>query len=485
MPRYRRSDRFAALLLAALALAAEAAPAAAVILTVTTAVDVDTDDALCSLREAIVAANTDTAHHGCPAGTGPGDRIRFALLPGAVIELADSLPLVTSSILIEGPGAAELAIDGLGLVPLLFVNSPAGGVTLEIADLTLTRGYGAFPAGGALTLSAGDSALLLRVHVVDNRAENAGGGALLLSSLVDGAATLIVRESLFDGNVAEGPAGGGGIYAAAGSLLTIVRSTFTANRAEAQNGNGGALGLNHSTVEILVSTLSGNRAHGSGGAIFASAGGMTPASLSIADSTITANVAETNGDGDGEGGGIRLLPAIGSTQIFELQSTILAGNADSGFLLYPDLYLGDGAGVDLLTHGFNLLGINAGASALFAAGTPNAALDLVGTLAAPLAAGLEPLGDQGGPLQTHLPVDATGSWIVDQGNCLVTPNDQRGFVRFPGASRAVDDPDFPNAPGGDGCDIGAVELGAIDPGNVLFTDGLESGDLLLWSAAFP
>jgi CSLREA domain-containing protein len=40
-------------------------------LTVTTTSDTISNDGLCSLREAIIAANTDSAFHDCPAGTAP------------------------------------------------------------------------------------------------------------------------------------------------------------------------------------------------------------------------------------------------------------------------------------------------------------------------------------------------------------------------------------------------------------------------------
>ena len=46
------------------------APAAGVVITVETLVDADVAEGQCSLREAIVAANTDAAYRECPAGSG-------------------------------------------------------------------------------------------------------------------------------------------------------------------------------------------------------------------------------------------------------------------------------------------------------------------------------------------------------------------------------------------------------------------------------
>src|SRR5262249_41258936 len=72
-------------------------------------------NATCHLREAIVAANTDAAFGGCPAGAPGLDTI--VLQPASVIEYADvyedlggviganQLPAITSPITIEGQGS--------------------------------------------------------------------------------------------------------------------------------------------------------------------------------------------------------------------------------------------------------------------------------------------------------------------------------------------------------------------------------------------
>ena len=54
-----------------------ALPASAATIVVDSAHGGDIDDAACALREAILAANTDVDHHGCPAGDGT-DRIEPA-----------------------------------------------------------------------------------------------------------------------------------------------------------------------------------------------------------------------------------------------------------------------------------------------------------------------------------------------------------------------------------------------------------------------
>ncbi|MGH2951628.1 MAG: choice-of-anchor Q domain-containing protein, partial [Solirubrobacterales bacterium] len=65
---------------------------------------------------------------------------------------------------------------------------------------------------------------------------------------------------------------------------------------------------------------------------------------------------------------------------------------------------------------------------------------------------LLPLGDNGGPTETHLP--GADSPALDAGISNALPTDQRGF------DRTVDLPGVGNAPGSDATDIGAVEVQA-------------------------
>src|SRR5213075_1032507 len=66
---------------------------------------------------------------------------------------------------------------------------------------------------------------------------------------------------------------------------------------------------------------------------------------------------------------------------------------------------------------------------------------------------LGPLQDNGGPTFTHAP--ACNSPAIDHGkNFSASATDQRGV----GFARTFDSVIVPNAPGGDGTDIGATEL---------------------------
>jgi hypothetical protein len=61
--------------------------------------------------------------------------------------------------------------------------------------------------------------------------------------------------------------------------------------------------------------------------------------------------------------------------------------------------------------------------------------------------------------------------------------DQRGYNDNETDRRVVDDPSVPDF--ADGCDIGAVELGAEPRDLSIFADGFESGDTSAWAATVP
>src|SRR5687768_3392950 len=98
----------AAFLVWGLVLAYASSPAWASTITVDSlADDADPNDGECTLREAIISANTDTrsgtAAGECAAGSG-GDLIDIGVSSGTV-NLTGALPNLASNIAIEGPGA--------------------------------------------------------------------------------------------------------------------------------------------------------------------------------------------------------------------------------------------------------------------------------------------------------------------------------------------------------------------------------------------
>ena len=112
-----------AVLAAALALMFAGAPsgAQAAAIVVTTTQDELNSDGDCSLREAITAANTDTAVDACPAGSGadtitlPAGTYTLAI-PGADEDGNATGDLdITSDLNVSGAGADTTVVDGNAL----------------------------------------------------------------------------------------------------------------------------------------------------------------------------------------------------------------------------------------------------------------------------------------------------------------------------------------------------------------------------------
>jgi len=199
------------------------------------------DDGAGSLRQALANANH-------------GDMIRFGIT--GTITLTTGELLVDKSIIISGPGAASLTVDGNGASRVFHVSS---GVTAAIAGLTITNG-----TGWADELT------------------NTGGG------IYNDHATLALDSCTVSGNYAG--YGGGGAHNRSGTL-TVTNSTFSDNWAAAPHnvGSGGAI-LNdaydgNATLTVINSTFSSNRTYYLGGGIYNDGG----ATLTVNNSTFSGN----------------------------------------------------------------------------------------------------------------------------------------------------------------------------------------------------
>ena len=410
--------------------------------------DEDTANANCSLREAIVAANTDAANKGCTAGSGP-DTILF--LVNGFIPLTASLPNITESLSVIGPGAEALTIDGNDLHAMFYFFFPDDEGNHLISGLSLVNGASASNAPALHLLD--DVHVVLEDTVVSgmNRTATGQGGA------IDGqnAALTIRRTTFFDNSASDGS---GGAIGAAGIALVVEDSLFVANHANGTNANGGAFIIgNAGTATVRRSTFSGNTADTNGGAISMVA---SNASITLENSTIKGNSAA------GLGGAFHLNAGTAS-----LRNTVIAENAiiPPPGMGTPTSNFSQSGGAILTSLGHNLIGINEGAATAFPAGNPNVNDDYVGTAAAPIDPGLNALGDNGGPTWTHQV--QSFSALIDTGSCAGELHDQR-LYRHPLTSlRIIDIPDFDNAD--DGCDIGAFERGA-QPLELHFLDGFES-----------
>ena len=99
----------------------------------------------------------------------------------------------------------------------------------------------------------------------------------------------------------------------------------------------------------------------------------------------------------------------------------------------------------LTSNNFNLIGNNSGVTIM-----PAQVSDQIGTPGSPINPLLGPLQNNGGPTLTRALL--SGSPALDKGHSSGSATDQRGFPR------TFDNPMIPNAIGGDGTDIGAVEV---------------------------
>jgi CSLREA domain-containing protein len=219
---------------------AATAPAYANTITVTTTADNDAADPECSLREAIVAANTDAAYNGCGPGTG-NDVIDMTGISGT-ITLGSHLPAISETVQLNGPTTDGLTIDGLGAYNA--IETTGYGVDIGVDHLTVTNivSDGIYAAGNITvtnsTILAGDCGIY-----------SEDGGAFVSRSLISGTAcsgvnvwtTAIITGSTVKG----GPMGVG-----AGDHVTVTNTTVFGE--DGIYSDGGSAFVIHSTITATV-----------------------------------------------------------------------------------------------------------------------------------------------------------------------------------------------------------------------------------------
>ena len=435
----------------------------------------------------------------------PGDTIVFGV--SGTILLNSSINIL-HTLYVLGPGPDQLVVNA-DHVDRAFV---VGGNPVFLAGMTITNGFvaglngpdasspgqdggpGLEAFGGAIfDSSTSDSLYVSNCWVVGNTVQGGSGGA---------GGNNPAGAAFKPGNGGAGAlAEGGAIYAT--SNVFVINCTFSGNRAVGghggpggTNGNpavneaggkggpggdgqGGAVNeLFNGTRRFQNATFSANRVGGGGGGRGGDslngpggqggngggAGGGAIATL-VADfvsDTIVSNSAiggvggvggsggppGANGfQGSGTAGGV-----LGYTIVClsTINNTILADNFSSG--LDPNYLMAWNDG------GYNFYGTD---DPLFCTvlgpGTQQ------GTINNPIHPQLGPLAQNGGGMPTHAVL--LTSPVLDAGSSPGLSTDERF------ASRPYDLSFVPNAPGGDGSDIGAFELGAGGLGVNLNTNG--------------
>ena len=371
-----------------------------------------------------------------------------AISGGAIYEAQGTLSVVNSNFSgniagIGGDGGAILNGSGsLSVIDSVFNNNSAvnGGGAIAITSgtsiINSTFSGNSAPLGGAIENSLAN--LTVGHCVFDNNSSNADGGAIASFGSTN------IFNSTFSNNKAPGASSlGGAVYfQSAGGALIITESTLFNNSSAF---DGGAAYILDGPVTLRNVTISGNSAKNNGGGISITDTIQTPTMAILNNVTIANNLADSDNDGNGDGGGI--FRAAGTAQV---QNSIIAGNLDTpgnagGGTINPDC---SGA---FSSQGFNLIRRNDGCSG-FANGVNG---DKVGSGANPINPLLGTLSKNGGSTQNHMLLP--GSPAIDAGNPLppggggftCAGTDQRGVARPQGAT----------------CDIGAVErqAGEVTP----------------------
>jgi hypothetical protein len=373
----------------------------------------------------------------------------------------------------------------------------AGDADMTISDSHVDGNHATSPSGmgGGILVLQGSKLSLTNSTVSGNDAGLGGGG------ISDKYGNMAIEGSTISGNSVSGASGlGGGVLigsTAGGNSgtgttphpVTIDKTTISGNQANAGAGVDIEQTTSDIPVTISASTLSGTQSQPQGSATTSGGGlqvdGPAAAPIEVIDSTLSGNTAnhgagvgvgkgdngtagpfDTSGSNNGSltfdnttidsnsastqngGGGIYLAsyyPNVDepATATVTLNSTIVAGNTASG------------SGNDLSRHQSNAStqpgGFNASYSLIQNPG--NAPLLTSNQVITGVDAQLGALGNNGGPTQTMLPADS--SPVIDQGKAASgLTTDQRGEPRT--VDRGKTKP-----PGGDGTDIGSVELPAI------------------------
>ena len=420
------------------------------------------DDGVCTLREAINAANSDGAAGGCVGGSGP-DTIQ--LMGGVTLTLADNttdgangLPSVTSDITLDGAGHT---ITRSGANTFRFFQvATAGDLTLE--DVTLTNGLAS-------------DVYAARGGAIFNR------GSLALSHAIISACKAYAEdERHLDDREYSASARGGAIYNEGGGMIDITASTLSGNSAEAVHthydgdaeGMGGAIYTDgagdYDSVTISSSTISGNSAtamatgqgagYSSDSVAEAYGGGLCQRSnqttVTLTNTTVSGNSTQATATADGDaraysrGGGVWASAGINSIDTLRLVSSTLKGNTSIAEAVGGDSDQAWGEGSNLRTatgtQVSNTLIADGDCDGWFSSFTLSLTRNTddtcaVDTLNEHLAAAL---ADNGGPTLTHALL--AGSNAIDHAAACGLANDQRGALRPAGA-----------------CDAGAYEYGGL------------------------
>lgn len=280
-----------------------------------------TTDGVITLREAILAANTDTPVGDAPAGSGADTILFDNSLSGQKITLGGTELQITDALTIDaGPLAENVTIDANQQSRVFNIDDPSSTTEdfdVTLASLTLTNGlHQSFSSpdrgGGAIKSVTRGELAISQSLITGNHAEGivASGGGISSSG------PLTLTQSVVSGNSTIGyKAAGGGIYA---PNLSINHSVIEGNSTAGDKAYGG--GVQAHRVVLTESIVKGNSTSGR----LAHGGGMRAVfGMTLLQSTVSGN--STSGD-SAHGGGV--YSPLNSDLV--VTQSVIAGNSTLG-----------------------------------------------------------------------------------------------------------------------------------------------------------
>jgi CSLREA domain-containing protein len=343
-----------------------ASPATAAKIKINSTADIIADDGYCTLREAVIAANTDTASGSmdgeCPAGDGADEIVLqsgvYKLAIGGLYEdnaQAGDLDIL-DDLTITGKGAKETIIDCNNIDRVFHVMSNVranfNGINIQNGSISNDNGGGIYNSGmltvtkstvsgntassTSITILYGggiynDGTLTITKSKVSNN--TASGSKLSYGGGIYNDGTLTITKSTVSGNTASSTdtlSIGGGIFNDMSGTIKVTKSTVSGNTASSTNGLsiGGGI-YNDGTATITKSRVSGNTASSTistayGGGIY------NDGTITITKSKVSGNISD--GNYRAFGGGI--YNNMNGTITVEGISRISGNTADDGGGVY-------------------------------------------------------------------------------------------------------------------------------------------------------
>lgn len=295
---------------------------------------------LCTLREAINNANTNSAlHPDCTAGSGADTiELNTGSLGASpyVIPLSSELPAITSNITIRQSATPSSAGNFIirGGASFRIVRVTSG--TVQFIDLSVVNGNAT--DGGALYIDSPANVTLANVAIQGNTASNSGGGIYNNGTLT------LQTNSIVKSNTAS--ISGGGIHNQSGTLTIDASQVGTAidpntvNSASGSTHVGGGIANFNGTLNLTnaskvcqntVVYLSGDAL---GGGIYSSDGTVTINNSEVCNNSTDSSTGQSHGAGiysiATTGSGTNLTIQTGSKVYKNIASGLTANNRGGG-----------------------------------------------------------------------------------------------------------------------------------------------------------